>query len=71
MLQELRRFEEALESYDRAIMLRPDFAEAHSNRGNALNELRRFAEALKSFERAFVCDLIFPTRISTKPFAEC
>jgi hypothetical protein len=25
-------------------MLRPDYAEAHSNRGNALNALKRFKE---------------------------
>ena len=30
-LQELQRFEEALASYDRALALRPDFAEAHFN----------------------------------------
>ena len=35
-LGELTRFEEALQSYDRAIQLEPDFAEAYSNRGIAL-----------------------------------
>ena len=33
-------------------MLRPDYAEAHSNRGNALHELKRFEDALASYERA-------------------
>ena len=30
-LQELKRFEEALASYDRALTVRPDYAEAHWN----------------------------------------
>jgi hypothetical protein len=51
-LQELRRFDEALASYDRSLVLRPGFAEAHSNRGNALQELRRFDQALTSYDRA-------------------
>ena len=51
-LRELRRFDEALESYDRAIALQPDFAEAWGNRGNALVELRRPRDALESYDRA-------------------
>ena len=42
----------ALASYDRALTLRPDYAEALSNRGNALSELKRFEEALASYDRA-------------------
>ena len=41
-LHELKRFEEALASYDRALTLRPDYAEALSNRGVTLHELKRF-----------------------------
>jgi hypothetical protein len=51
-LHELRRFEEALASCDRALALHPDHAEAHSNRGNALNGLTRFEEAAASYDRA-------------------
>jgi tetratricopeptide (TPR) repeat protein len=32
-LQKLRRFEEALASYERALVLRPDYVEALNNRG--------------------------------------
>ena len=35
-----------------AIILRPDFVVAHSNRGNALQALNRLEEALASFDRA-------------------
>ena len=45
-------FEAGLQSYDRAIELTPDLAEAHANRGNALVELRQFGEAVASFDRA-------------------
>ena len=39
-LYELKRFEEALASYDRALKVRPDFAEVLLNRGRALHELQ-------------------------------
>ena len=52
-LHELKRFEEALASYDRVLAVRPDFAEALSNRGLTLKELKRFEEALASYDRAF------------------
>src|SRR6516225_11874504 len=51
-LQELKRFDEAVASYDRALTQHADLAEAHSNRGNALTELARFEEALASYDRA-------------------
>ena len=50
-LHELKRYDEALASYDRALTLRPDYAEALNNRGNALRELKRFDEALASYDR--------------------
>src|SRR5258705_431608 len=40
---------DALASYDRVIALKPDFAEVHFNRGNALARLGRQDEALASF----------------------
>jgi tetratricopeptide (TPR) repeat protein len=51
-LKKLRRFDEALSSYDRAVAIKPDYAEALSNRGLALKELKRFEEALASYDRA-------------------
>src|SRR5262249_23516605 len=43
---------EALASYDKAITLKPDYAEAYSNRGAALMELARPMEALASYDKA-------------------
>ena len=44
--------ERALEFYEQAIKLRPEFSEAHFQRGSALVSLGRFAEAEPSFRRA-------------------
>jgi predicted O-linked N-acetylglucosamine transferase (SPINDLY family) len=51
-LQGLERFDEALASYERALAIRPNYAEAHNNRGVVLQEIERFDEALASYERA-------------------
>jgi tetratricopeptide (TPR) repeat protein len=48
----LRRFDEAIASYDRALAVRPAFVEALCNRANALAELGRDAEALADYDRA-------------------
>ncbi len=43
---------QALELFDRALALEPDFVEAYSNRGNALRRLKRFSEAMASYGTA-------------------
>ena len=48
----LKRFEDAIESYGKAIILRPDYVDAYNNRGVALRRLGRFDEALENFESA-------------------
>ena len=48
----LRRFEEAIKSYDRALSLRPDNAEVLYARGNALVALERPHDALEAYQRA-------------------
>jgi tetratricopeptide (TPR) repeat protein len=42
----------ALTSYNSAVSLRPDHAEAFNNRGLTLHEMKRFDEALASYDRA-------------------
>ncbi|MEL0488897.1 tetratricopeptide repeat protein, partial [Neisseria gonorrhoeae] len=51
-LRALNRHAEALDSYDRALSIRPAFAQALNNRGTAMQDLNRHAEALESFGRA-------------------
>jgi len=48
----LGRPQQAVASYTRAIQVKPDFAEAHNNLGDALRSLGEFAEAAASYQRA-------------------
>jgi len=51
-LQSLGRLEESLASYERALAIRPDYAEAWNNRGYALHYLGRLDEALAAHGKA-------------------
>lgn len=51
-LQALARLDEAVASYDRALLLSPDFVEAHYNRGLALQAQGKLNEAVTSYDRA-------------------
>ncbi|UGQ46847.1 tetratricopeptide repeat protein [Massilia endophytica] len=59
-LQDLRRHEEALASFDRALSLQPQYAMAMCNRGNALRNLERFEEALESYGSALRMQPAYP-----------
>jgi hypothetical protein len=52
VLKDTRQFDAALASYDRAIAIEPQYAEAHTNRGVVLKELGRFEPALASHDQA-------------------
>jgi protein O-GlcNAc transferase len=52
VLQSLDRLDEAVASYNRALLLNPDYAIALINRGLGLETLQRFAEALENYDRA-------------------
>ena len=43
--------DEVIVSCDKAIVLKPNYAPAHFNRGDALTELTRYEEALESYDR--------------------
>jgi len=47
-----QRPDDALACYDHLIALKPDFFDAHFNRGNLLLRLERFAEATASYDNA-------------------
>ncbi len=51
-LKDLKRHEEALADFDKAIAHKPDYAKACNNRGNALSDLGRYAEAIASYDKA-------------------
>jgi predicted O-linked N-acetylglucosamine transferase (SPINDLY family) len=48
----LLRSAAALARFDKAIQLKPDYADAYINRGNALQDLKRLDEAVASYDRA-------------------
>jgi len=51
-LQGQGKLQEAVESYEKAIHLKPDYAEAYNNRGFALQDLGQPAKAVESCEKA-------------------
>jgi predicted O-linked N-acetylglucosamine transferase (SPINDLY family) len=58
-----------LASYDKALAINPDYAQAHNNRGIALQYLRRFDEALASYERALAIDPAYPDALNGRGVA--
>jgi len=52
ILQDMRRHDEALASFDAALALQPINADALNNRGSVLHALGRADEALASYDRA-------------------
>jgi predicted O-linked N-acetylglucosamine transferase (SPINDLY family) len=67
---DLRRPEDELARYDKAIALKPDGAEAYNNRGNALIDLKRPEDALASYDKAIALksnyEFLFGTILHTK-----
>jgi predicted O-linked N-acetylglucosamine transferase (SPINDLY family) len=51
-LYELRRYDEAIIQYDKALILKPDYAEAWSNKGVTLHGLEQYKEAITHYDRA-------------------
>ena len=50
--EESKNWHMSLNSYDRAIEIKPVYAEAYYNRGNALQELKRMEEAIANYDWA-------------------
>jgi predicted O-linked N-acetylglucosamine transferase (SPINDLY family)/glycosyltransferase involved in cell wall biosynthesis len=48
------QYKTAIESYDKVILLNPDYAEAYCNRGSILYFLKHYQEALKSYDKAIL-----------------
>lgn len=51
-LLELKRYKEALDAYNQAVELKPEYAEALLGQGNSLLELKRYEEALEAYDKA-------------------
>jgi protein O-GlcNAc transferase len=70
-LRALKRFDEALGCYDRAIALDPARAEAFHNRGNLLGEMGRPDEAIASYDRAVAIKPAYATAFNSRGNALC
>ena len=53
---QMKKFEDALKSYDRALLINPGYAQGHYNRGIVLQQLRRLHEALASYDCALAVE---------------
>ncbi|MBO0718127.1 MAG: tetratricopeptide repeat protein, partial [Rhizobiales bacterium] len=54
------RTQEALESYNKALALQPDFPEALLNRGLIFHDLKEYGKALKNFDKALALRRGYP-----------
>jgi tetratricopeptide (TPR) repeat protein len=52
LARDLGKYEEAIQCFDKAIELDPNYAIAWSNKGNALDELGMHNEAIQAFDEA-------------------
>lgn len=49
---ELGKYEEAIIAYDKAIELKPDYAESYNNKGNSVSNCGRDEEAIECYDKA-------------------
>jgi tetratricopeptide (TPR) repeat protein len=62
VLSKLKRFKEALETYDEILRLDTSNLNALNGKGNILNDLERYKEALQHYDKALAID---PTNVQT------
>ena len=65
----MKRFNEALASYDKALAVKPDYAVALSNSGVTLQELKRFDEALASYDKALAVKPDYAEALNSRGYA--
>ncbi len=46
------QYREAIDAFNQAIRIKPDFADAHFNRGNSYKELGHYKEAIEAYKQA-------------------
>ena len=58
LLKEQGKLEEAIEAYNKALSIKPDYADAYYNMGNALKEQSKLEEAIEAYNKAYPSSLI-------------
>ena len=51
-LKEQGKLEEAIEAYNKALAIKPDYADAYNNMGVALKEQGKLEEAIEAYNKA-------------------
>ena len=51
-LKDQGKLEEAIEAYNKALAIKPDYAEAYNNMGDALKEQGKLEEAIEAYNKA-------------------
>jgi tetratricopeptide (TPR) repeat protein len=64
-LKEQGKLDEAIEAYNKALSIKPDYAEAYNNMGNALKEQGKLEEAIEAYNKALSSSLIMLRPITT------
>src|SRR5436853_129877 len=59
-LDDLGRYSEAIECYDKCLEIDKNHKEAWNNKGNTLNNLGRYSEAIECFDKCLEIDNNFP-----------
>lgn len=59
-LYKLKRYEEAIVAYDKAIELKSDYAEAYAGKGNVHNFLKQYDAAIQCCDKAIELDSKYP-----------
>jgi tetratricopeptide (TPR) repeat protein len=49
---ELKKYQEAIDTYKEAIKIKPDFHEAYCNMGVAYDELKKYQKAIDAYKEA-------------------
>ena len=50
-LKDQGKLEEAIEAYNKALAIKPDYAEAYNNMGNALKDQGKLEEAIEAYNK--------------------
>ena len=53
-LKEQGKLEEAIKAYNKALSIKPDYAEAYNNMGNALKDQGKLEEAIEAYNKSLV-----------------